>query len=236
MDKVKKIASIFFPVNIMFVVVTSILYYEKFAEMPFFFIFNFVQLLLWGHFYGVVVFGKNFFKKEQEQTELQKNITQQKLEHKNFIEKAKNYEDFLTQLKNQNISTQFDENALNVLSKYIEIIVAVVYKKIGESNFEPIATYALPEDVTPQKFQIDEGFCGQVVKDKSVLIIPEIPENYFTSFSGLGKGTPRNLVFIPLLEKGKVEGLIEIGLFKVKNNYNEFFEKISKNFVNDIKN
>jgi transcriptional regulator with GAF, ATPase, and Fis domain len=234
MDNIKKIFSIFFPVSLIFAIVTSILYLHKISEIPLFFALIFVQTIFLSYFFYIIFLGEKFQKKQKEMSELDMNIFRETLKNEKRETKF-SYDDFIKQLKQQNISTEFDENALNILSKHIEIISGIVYKKIADKNFEPIATYALPEEITPQNFQLEDGFCGQACTDKEVLVISEIPEDYFESFSGLGSAKPKTIVFIPLIFDNKVDGLIEIALFKFKPEYLEIFKKISKNLLTDLK-
>jgi len=80
----------------------------------------------------------------------------------------------------------------------------------------------------PKKFKTGESLPGQVAKNKTILNISNIPENYINIFSGLGKSSPKYMLFIPILYNNKTIGVIELASFKSFNkNTEQIFTELS---------
>ncbi|MBN2669646.1 MAG: GAF domain-containing protein [Bacteroidales bacterium] len=61
---------------------------------------------------------------------------------------------------------------------------------------------------------IGEGLVGEVAKDKEFIHLKKIPENYINISSGLGDTEPKEVVIIPLINHGKINGVIEIAVLQ----------------------
>lgn len=55
---------------------------------------------------------------------------------------------------------------------------------------------------------------GQTVKEKQVLSICNVPEDYICVNSGLGEAPPRNIIVVPFVQEGVVRGALELGSFE----------------------
>ena len=62
-------------------------------------------------------------------------------------------------------------------------------------------------------FRPGEGLIGQVALEKKRILIGEVPENYVKISSGLGEGTPLNLVVLPVMFEGELQAIIELASF-----------------------
>jgi GAF domain-containing protein len=60
-------------------------------------------------------------------------------------------------------------------------------------------------------FQLGEGLVGQTARENRVRRISDVPPGYADLRSGLGAGSPRELILAPLSANGSVEGVIELG-------------------------
>ena len=58
----------------------------------------------------------------------------------------------------------------------------------------------------------ETGYC-QALLDHRILVLHDLPEGYFTIGSGLGRSAPRHLLIAPLSVDGKVNTVVELGLF-----------------------
>jgi prepilin signal peptidase PulO-like enzyme (type II secretory pathway) len=109
---------------------------------------------------------------------------------------------------------EYCEETLQNLAGKMGIVQGLFYIKSKESeNFEPLSFYAYYSDKKPPVFKIGESLPGQSVKDKRVVVIQDIPDNYIPVVSGLGSGKPKTLVMIPVIAEGEPVGLIEITVF-----------------------
>ena len=104
------------------------------------------------------------------------------------------------------------------------------------AKYEIKSTYAYYTPDTDRTFEIGEGINGQVAKDKKTLQLDNIPENYIqVVVSGLGQGSPKHLIFIPLIFGKQTVALVELATFEKKNyNLNILSEKINKRVAQHI--
>lgn len=114
---------------------------------------------------------------------------------------------------------KYAEELLKNMSKEFNFVQGIMYVKNNiEDEFTCIALYAYFSDENPSSFKMGETLPGQAAKSKKIINIQNIPENYMTIVSGLGKGAPSGLVFVPFLYKDEVVAVIEYATF---NGYSE---------------
>jgi hypothetical protein len=109
---------------------------------------------------------------------------------------------------------EFSEKVLQNLAGEFQFLQGLMYLKSGNSDiFKSTAQFAYFSESQPQDFKSGETLPGQAVKNKTIVTLSDIPENYMTIASGLGKSGTRFLVFIPLIHHEEVIGLIECATF-----------------------
>lgn len=136
-------------------------------------------------------------------------------------------------------STQIDRYTDEVLQNMAEtfgIVQGLLYLKDStQDNFECSATYAYFSDQKPETFKAGETLPGQAVKNKTLVVLNNIPENYMTIVSGLGKSLPKQLVFVPLKHQDDVVGLIEYATFELMTDKQQkALDAISKKIADAI--
>jgi hypothetical protein len=134
----------------------------------------------------------------------------------------------------------FADQLLSNLAKEIKLVQAVLFCKAGEGTFSSCGQFAYFKDQKPADFQTGETLPGQAVKNKMLVVLSNIPQDYLTVSSGLGKGVPSYLIFIPLIFKDEVVGLIECASFEnIDERYTKALEewalKVAENIVGFIK-
>ena len=108
----------------------------------------------------------------------------------------------------------YAERILRNLAKHFQIVQGVFYlKNKSNGEFEVLSTFAFTSEKGPSSFKVGEGIPGQVAKNKTLLNLRKIPDNYLTIQSGLGEAPPRNLLMLPLLLNKETIGIIEIATF-----------------------
>ncbi|HYX07677.1 MAG TPA: GAF domain-containing protein [Bacteroidales bacterium] len=125
---------------------------------------------------------------------------------------------------------KFTEKILANLAKEFELVQGLFYLKENESGIFKIAgEYAYYAEERPVEFREGETLSGQVAKNKKLLNVPNIPENYITILSGLGSSSPRYLVILPVIVEDETEGIIEMASFKqFDSNLLVLFEKFTE--------
>jgi len=108
----------------------------------------------------------------------------------------------------------FSEELLQNISAELNIVQAIFYTKepITE-KFKCSGKFAYYAESDPAEFISGETLPGQAVKNKTIVTITNIPDNYMIVASGLGNGTPGYLTFVPLISHDEVVGLIEFASF-----------------------
>ena len=64
------------------------------------------------------------------------------------------------------------------------------------------------------EFKLGEGLVGQAALEKIPITVKNAPEDYVKITSGLGEGTPVNIIVLPVLFEDQVLGVIELASFE----------------------
>jgi signal transduction histidine kinase/DNA-binding response OmpR family regulator len=101
---------------------------------------------------------------------------------------------------------------LAFLCQYLDVPVAALYLGGEDPTFRRCAAYALgkPFDA-PVEFAAGQGLLGQAVKDRRLTRFDNLPANYLSISSALGKAGPAHLVVLPTEVDGAVNAAIELG-------------------------
>ena len=123
---------------------------------------------------------------------------------------------------------QLAERVLKFLAEYLDARAGVFF--LGRGRFKRVATYGIPGDgETPEGFEPGDGLLGQAAKDGRTFTVRNVPDGYLTVGSALGKGKPRNLIIVPTMEDGHVNGVLELGfMHKLDGRYEELLGMISE--------
>jgi hypothetical protein len=108
----------------------------------------------------------------------------------------------------------FAKKLLANLATEIQVVIGMVYLLKGKGNTYSFLTgYALPTDAIPSDFKSGENLNGQVAMNREMTILRNLPEEYFSIESGLGKSKPRNIIIAPVVNNNKTIAIIEIATF-----------------------
>ena len=112
-------------------------------------------------------------------------------------------------------SEKFLEKLLSNIANKHDIVQAVAFEKsLSADLFQMVASYAYFSEAEPPTFTEGVTLPGQVAKNKAVLNLTEVPTDYITVLSGLGKGSPSNLIIVPILDnEQRCNGVIELSSF-----------------------
>jgi two-component system, chemotaxis family, sensor kinase CheA len=107
-----------------------------------------------------------------------------------------------------------------LISKLVPMVGAsygVFYVKEVESGqqfLQRIAAYAyLDEKNEFDRFLFGEGLVGQSAVEGRPILLKHVPEHYIKIGSGIGTGSPKNIIILPVQFEGEVLAVIEIASF-----------------------
>lgn len=103
--------------------------------------------------------------------------------------------------------------ALEDFVRYTNAQVGVMYIK-NQEILQYAAGYALSGKYpAPDTIPVGQTLLGQAVLERKPLYLKDIPGDFLYITSSAGQTVPANVIIIPLLHAGIVEGVIEIGAF-----------------------
>ncbi len=206
-----------------------------------------VLLLL---FYADRMFGKfrkKIRKKDSEIESLTNNIEQLKHEveeNNSFMlnEPVRNvFEDIDNLFVNLPLfadKKKFCNKVLSILGDNCEVIIGLffVYDKQSQ-NFSVEGNYGIQKDEPVTPFNIGEGLHGEALKEREVIVLEELPEDYFSGYSGLGESKPKHIYILPLASENTAIGVIELASFKplqIKEHWEKINNKLSEIITEQI--
>ncbi len=126
---------------------------------------------------------------------------------------------------------------LDFLANYLNAAVAVIYVREKNGVLKRIATYggSRENDAIEQSMEGSESLIGQAAFSNRIIQLDNVPENYIKINSGLGYGNPTNLVILPTINNGSVNGVIEIGFLHAPSERDiEFLTLVSFNIGDNL--
>lgn len=90
-------------------------------------------------------------------------------------------------------------------------------KEVEESEqyLKKLSAYAFSDENKKfERFRIGEGLIGQCAAEKRPILLNQIPDNYIKVRSGMGVGSPKNIIILPVQFEDDVLAVIEIASFE----------------------
>ena len=128
-------------------------------------------------------------------------------------------------------------SVLEFLARYIDVAVAALYVREDNGDLRRVAGYGFSanDEAKGHTFYSAEGMVGQAALSNRVMQLDDLPENYLKIVSGLGKGSPRHVLLIPVHNDGQVNGVVELGFLRALGARDlEFVNMIANNIGNSI--
>ena len=128
-------------------------------------------------------------------------------------------------------------SVLEFVARYLDVAVAALYIQEDQGNLRRIASYGFSrsQDEAGQSFYSAEGLVGQAALENRVLQLDELPDNYLPVTSGLGQGSPRHVLVVPVHNDGIVNGVVELGFLRALGPRDlEFVNMIANNIGNSL--
>jgi len=110
---------------------------------------------------------------------------------------------------------KFGEVLLQNCAHRYQVVQGLFYLKNSDGVFNFKSGYAYFSETEPTTYREGETLAGQVAKNKNVLNLNAIPDDYITVLSGLGEGAPKCLLLVPIISPNhETIGMIELASFK----------------------
>ncbi|MDD2219310.1 MAG: response regulator [Desulfoplanes sp.] len=145
-----------------------------------------------------------------------------------------NLAQFASMLQGQRDLIKVGNMILSELAPLVNVQHGVFYlaeQKEGETVLKLLSSYAFKErKQLSSEFRLGEGLVGQCAIEKQRILMTEVPDDYVQINSGLGKGTPLNIVALPIVFEGELQAVIELASF---NRFSEisitFLDQLTEN-------
>ena len=113
---------------------------------------------------------------------------------------------------------------ITFVAKQIKAPIAILYIMHDDKNLKLTASYAFNNrQGVDYSFKAGEGVIGQVALEKELLVINDIPSDYYIKVNSSGKAVPKQLVAVPALFNDKLIAVLEIGLFSELDDIHQTF-------------
>nr|WP_320016819.1 response regulator [uncultured Desulfobacter sp.] len=118
-------------------------------------------------------------------------------------------------------------NVIGFLSRYLDAQTGVCYI-VDDERIRLLGSFAFSaRKGFRNEFEFGEGIVGQAALEKQMLEISDIPSDYFSIESGLGKKAPSHLCVIPMIWNDQIALILEFGTFRR-------FTPVQKEFISLI--
>jgi len=108
---------------------------------------------------------------------------------------------------------QLSQQVLHCMATELNVLVARLFDVEGDTlNY--ISGYAYEShDNGKNQFLFGESLVGQCALDRQEMVIDDVPEDYISISSAVGKAVPKRLIIFPLIHNDEIKGVIELATF-----------------------
>lgn len=135
-------------------------------------------------------------------------------------------------LQGEKTVDELSNELLSKLAVILDVQYGAMYINVNE-ELSLVGSYAVSKnELSSKNIKLGEGLIGQSVLEKKTFLIKDIPDEYVSIESGLGKTKPENIVIVPLIFLEEVVGVIEMAsIYEIDDNHINLFNKISENIA-----
>jgi CheY-like chemotaxis protein/CHASE3 domain sensor protein len=137
----------------------------------------------------------------------------------------------------QHAIESLSRSVLEFLARYLDVAVAALYVRRTDGRLERLAAYGLTHDsgAAEQSEGSSQSLIGQAALENRVLQLDDLPASYLKVSSGLGQGSARHVLVVPVHNDGLVNGVVELGFLRALAPRDlEFVTMIASNIGNSL--
>ncbi|ASL48061.1 Aerobic respiration control sensor protein ArcB [Burkholderia sp. AD24] len=127
---------------------------------------------------------------------------------------------------------------LDFLAQYLDVAVGALYIRDRQhGTLRRIAAYGFSresEQGSARNFEEGETLIGQAAAARRTLVLRDVPDNYVQVVSATGKSAPKNLLIMPILNDGQVNGVVELGFIRELTVRDQEFMELIGNAMGDF--
>jgi PAS domain S-box-containing protein len=136
-------------------------------------------------------------------------------------------------------SELFYDSVISNLVKYLGINqggIFAIFRTNTQTIMELKATYAYDrKKFLHKEISQEEGLIGQAWREKDLVYVTDIPDDYSEIVSGLGHHKPKSILVVPLISNDEVLGILELASFEAfQNRQFDFVKRISESVAATI--
>ena len=141
-----------------------------------------------------------------------------------------------TQLAEKSIGhsalARLGRSVIEFAAEYTGGAVGALYAREEDGSLRRVAGYGVAKEheQSSHVYEANDSLVGQALVAQRPIVLAELPDHYLKVASGLGHGSPRHLVLLPLVHEGVANGVIEIGYLQAPGARElEFLEMVAPN-------
>ncbi|WP_243372389.1 response regulator [Geotalea sp. SG265] len=118
-------------------------------------------------------------------------------------------------LRGEQAMAEMAEKVLAFLARYLDCGVGTFYfHDTRENMLRIVATYAFTRRKNlNDRLGLGEGIAGQAARERKMICLANVPDDYLAIASSLGEAVPRNVAVLPLVHDNTLMGVVELGAF-----------------------
>ena len=133
----------------------------------------------------------------------------QALEQNNNTEKA--HSEIVITLNSEIEIEPLLMNVIGKIASHVNSQLGVIYLYEEETkNLRPVSACGIDKEPEEYTFKLGHGLPGQTALEKKMILVKDVPENYFRITSGSIEGLPKNVVCMPIIFQNQLAGILEL--------------------------
>jgi len=122
------------------------------------------------------------------------------------------------------------QQSITFLTRYLDAQMGLFYlfEPQPQPTLKLIASYAFNKRKNlSTQIKLGEGITGQAALEQQMIIVEQVPSNYFQIHSGIGTALPQMVIATPILFEERLIGIIEVAALQTFNQtQQEFLQRV----------